>query len=604
MQLPVIDPAVYLSRFAALLHFGEETQRVATDAARLVRRFNDDWIVQGRRPAGVCGAALLLAARMNNFRRSLNEIVQVVKMADVTIRERLNEFKRTPSAKMTVADFKKVWLEEQYEPPSFYRPAIEAEKKAQREEKAKAREEQARLKEERKAERAAKRIKRSQEDAGDDGDDEGEGGAGQDAGDEAPLDPEADALFQQALQDEMGQYIAEPGFRDLDRQLEERELAAQERARLGGTHVGSAPEIEMNEFRQRRAVDEEDEEEEARRASERADHEGDAGPPDADLLLKESSTQKEANEQAVLNGSISDANGNGNAEAGPSRASPAVASAAPPAQAEAGPSTTSSRRPKYSQLTHGAPIEDPLTDLDEEELDQFILGPEEVRIKERVWMEFNHDYLVAAMKRQMKEEADEKAGIKSRRRNRKPPPKPRDSSTATGANANEAAMAMMAKKTKSQPKSRKINYDAMLGIGGIFDGQNGAQKGKKKKRKQANAGAGSQRGGSASELEPVEEEGDALPSNDPRRRQESRANKKRKARAASGGEGGATSGDDTGGETTDLGTQRGDTDGEAGDDDDDEVSGMMGGENDMARQMRFMYSQQGEADDYDGEEAY
>ena len=39
--------------------------------------------------------------------------------------------------------------------------------------------------------------------------------------------------------------------------------------------------------------------------------------------------------------------------------------------------------------------DDELLGLDEEELDRFILTDEEVRIKERVWVEMNKDYLEA-----------------------------------------------------------------------------------------------------------------------------------------------------------------------------------------------------------------
>ncbi|PWN25005.1 hypothetical protein BDZ90DRAFT_256280 [Jaminaea rosea] len=578
LQLPVIDPAIYILRFAALLHFGEEVHRVAADATRLVKRFDKDWIIQGRRPAGVCGAALLLAARMNNFRRSMNEIVQVVKMADVTIRERLKEFKRTPTAQLSVADFKKVWLESEYEPPAFYRPAMEEERKAQKEARALAKEEQNRLKEERKAERLAKKFKQGSAAVEDEGlaDQTGEQAAGEDEA----LDPEADAMVQRMLQDEMGQYIDDPRYRDLDQQLEQHNAAAMERARLGGATVGTAPELEMNEFRQRRAVDEEDEDEDGQNQSggkqqeEQGQVEGE--PSFNDLVPKESATQGENHERA----------------AGPST------------------STSSTRRLKYSQLSHGAPIDDPLTDLDEDELDQFILGPEEVAIKERVWMEFNHDYLVAAMKRQLKEEADEKAGIR-KKRTRKPPPKPRDASTATGATAEEAARAMMEKKTRHQPKSRKINYNAMAGIGSMFDNEKSHKKKKKgskkkgdKRQRVSSGGEGSGTEGEAtgargatSELEPVEEEGDEVPRNDPRRRTESKANRKRKASSAARSGGATSEGEDTGGETTDLGTQRGDTDGgEDGEADEGDMEAQ------MRARMGAMYSQP--VDDYEGEEAY
>jgi len=119
LRLPLVDPSHYISRFSALLEFGEETHKVATDAVRLVQRFDRDWMTRGRRPAGICGAALLLAARMNNFRRSVEEIVQVVKIADTTLKKRLDEFKATPSGALTLADFRNVWLEEEMDPPAF-----------------------------------------------------------------------------------------------------------------------------------------------------------------------------------------------------------------------------------------------------------------------------------------------------------------------------------------------------------------------------------------------------------------------------------------------------------------------------------------------------
>lgn len=56
---------------------------------------------------------------MNNFRRSVEEIIQVVKIADTTLRKRLDEFKNTPSGSLTLADFRNVWLEEEMDPPAF-----------------------------------------------------------------------------------------------------------------------------------------------------------------------------------------------------------------------------------------------------------------------------------------------------------------------------------------------------------------------------------------------------------------------------------------------------------------------------------------------------
>lgn len=119
IRMPNIDPAIYVHRFAKHLEFGNEQNKIAKDALRLIKRMNRDWIVQGRRPSGICGAALILAARMNNFRRSVREVVYVVKVADLTVQKRLQEFKETRSGELTVEEFRSIWLEQSHDPPSF-----------------------------------------------------------------------------------------------------------------------------------------------------------------------------------------------------------------------------------------------------------------------------------------------------------------------------------------------------------------------------------------------------------------------------------------------------------------------------------------------------
>ncbi|KAL1925245.1 uncharacterized protein VTP21DRAFT_128 [Calcarisporiella thermophila] len=121
LNLPLVDPSLYISRFASMLEFGDHTHKVAQDALRLVQRMDRDWIQTGRRPSGICGACLLIASRMNGFRRTEQEIIHVVKIAEITLRRRLNEFKKTPSSKLTVRDFQSVWLEDECDPPAFQR---------------------------------------------------------------------------------------------------------------------------------------------------------------------------------------------------------------------------------------------------------------------------------------------------------------------------------------------------------------------------------------------------------------------------------------------------------------------------------------------------
>lgn len=116
-----IDPESLIYRFAKQLEFGSSTMQVAGEAVRIVQRMNRDWMTTGRRPAGVCGAALILAARMNNFRRTVREVVYVVKVTEITISQRLNEFSSTESGDLTVDQFRSVQLENAHDPPSFTR---------------------------------------------------------------------------------------------------------------------------------------------------------------------------------------------------------------------------------------------------------------------------------------------------------------------------------------------------------------------------------------------------------------------------------------------------------------------------------------------------
>ncbi|CAI8021266.1 Transcription factor IIIB 90 kDa subunit [Geodia barretti] len=116
---PAIDPCLYIHRFAHKLELAEKTHEVSVTAMRLVARMKRDWIHHGRRPAGLCGAALLVAARLHNFNRSVREVAKVVKLSEGTIRKRLGDFKDTASSRLTIDEFLKIDLEQEHDPPSF-----------------------------------------------------------------------------------------------------------------------------------------------------------------------------------------------------------------------------------------------------------------------------------------------------------------------------------------------------------------------------------------------------------------------------------------------------------------------------------------------------
>lgn len=121
MNLPLADPSIFIQHFAEKLDFKEMCTKVVRDAVKLAQRMSNDWIHEGRRPAGVAGACVLLAARMNNFRRTHSEIVAVAHVGEVTLQRRLNEFKNTKSGELSVAQFRNSEGTEEANPPSFQR---------------------------------------------------------------------------------------------------------------------------------------------------------------------------------------------------------------------------------------------------------------------------------------------------------------------------------------------------------------------------------------------------------------------------------------------------------------------------------------------------
>lgn len=100
-----IDPSLYIHRFADRMNFGKSMHTVANTALRLVASMKRDWMQTGRRPAGICGAALFIASHMHGFRRKKRDIVGVVHVCEATIKKRLGEFECTPSAQLTTSEF-------------------------------------------------------------------------------------------------------------------------------------------------------------------------------------------------------------------------------------------------------------------------------------------------------------------------------------------------------------------------------------------------------------------------------------------------------------------------------------------------------------------
>ncbi|SMN20756.1 similar to Saccharomyces cerevisiae YGR246C BRF1 TFIIIB B-related factor [Maudiozyma saulgeensis] len=121
-KLPLADPSLFIQHFAEKLNLGDKMIKVVKDAVKLSQRMSDDWMYEGRRPAGIAGACVLLACRMNNLRRTHSEIVAVSHVAENTIQQRLNEFKKSKASKMSIKEFREDDSKDsESRPPSFHK---------------------------------------------------------------------------------------------------------------------------------------------------------------------------------------------------------------------------------------------------------------------------------------------------------------------------------------------------------------------------------------------------------------------------------------------------------------------------------------------------
>ncbi|GET89133.1 transcription factor, putative [Leishmania tarentolae] len=103
-EVPVIDPSCYVQRFAEQMDLGPHTTDVVVCALKVLRAMQDDWISCGRRPMGVCAAALLVACYVFGIARTPEQVCGMVRLTSNTISKRLTEFAATPTARLENID--------------------------------------------------------------------------------------------------------------------------------------------------------------------------------------------------------------------------------------------------------------------------------------------------------------------------------------------------------------------------------------------------------------------------------------------------------------------------------------------------------------------
>ncbi|KAI3988121.1 hypothetical protein MKX01_011910, partial [Papaver californicum] len=84
---------------------GERNPDVPKTALRIIASMKRDWMQTGRKPSGLCGAALYISALSHGLKYSKANVVSVVHICEATLTKRLVEFENTESGSLTIEEF-------------------------------------------------------------------------------------------------------------------------------------------------------------------------------------------------------------------------------------------------------------------------------------------------------------------------------------------------------------------------------------------------------------------------------------------------------------------------------------------------------------------
>ncbi|KAJ0034164.1 hypothetical protein Pint_26137 [Pistacia integerrima] len=99
-----VDPSIFLPKFTDRLLPGGD-KKVCSTARDILASMKRDWITTGRKPSGLCGAALYISALTHGLKFSKSDVVKIVHICEATLTKRLIEFENTDSGSLTVEDF-------------------------------------------------------------------------------------------------------------------------------------------------------------------------------------------------------------------------------------------------------------------------------------------------------------------------------------------------------------------------------------------------------------------------------------------------------------------------------------------------------------------
>ncbi|XP_010464578.1 PREDICTED: transcription factor IIIB 60 kDa subunit-like isoform X2 [Camelina sativa] len=96
----LVDPSIFIPRFSNSLLKGTQHKAVVRTATAIIASMKRDWMQTGRKPSGICGAALYTAALSHGIKCSKSDIVNIVHICEATLTKRLIEFGNTESGNL------------------------------------------------------------------------------------------------------------------------------------------------------------------------------------------------------------------------------------------------------------------------------------------------------------------------------------------------------------------------------------------------------------------------------------------------------------------------------------------------------------------------
>ncbi|KAI3741422.1 hypothetical protein L1987_59094 [Smallanthus sonchifolius] len=104
VQKPV-DPSLFMHRYTSGLMKDGNNKKVLNTALHLAVSMKRDWIQTGRKPSGICAAAIYVSSLLHGYNFSKTNVVKAVHICEATLTKRLIEFENTEAGSLTIEEF-------------------------------------------------------------------------------------------------------------------------------------------------------------------------------------------------------------------------------------------------------------------------------------------------------------------------------------------------------------------------------------------------------------------------------------------------------------------------------------------------------------------